>query len=644
LAKKLRFFIVDAYRLTREGGLGWRIGVVMQTCFFALTDILPRDRAVEAIKKTVADELGRDAKALVDMSCQLVDRALDNIHEVPVAGREPDGSPRPPRHSPGELEEVDAVTLALLRGRGADLPVSAFPQGGVWPTGTSRFEKRNVAQEIPLWEPDICIQCAQCALVCPHAAIRTKMFEPSALDGAPASYLHAPCKAPDLKGLSFTVQVAPEDCTGCRLCVEICPARDRANPRRKAINMENQKAVREREKSNYQHFVAIPQLDRSRIQRLDARGSQLLEPLFQFSGACAGCGETPYIKLLTQLFGDRLVIANAPGCSATYGGHLPTTPYSANGEGRGPAWMASSCGDSAELGLGLRLAMDGVRWQAEALLQELASAVGESLASEIVQCHSAGEEEMESQRQRVEALKKALGEMDDVRARSLEAVADYLVPKSLWVIGGDAWASEAGQSGLRQLLAGRHRVNVLLLATQVYADTGGQVGQTTPLGAVAKFSPRAKATPGRDLGLELAREGSAYVAQVALAARMAQTVQAMLDAESFPGPSVLLAYSPCVAHGFDLSRGADEQRLAVATGFWPLYRYDPRNDPGLKIDSGVPKKPVTELMSREMRFRLAEKLDSEGYRRLTAQAQEEVRRRYAELRRRSGLPADEGSS
>ena len=644
LEKKLRLHVIDAYRLAREGGLGWRISSVMQVCFLLLTRVVPREAAVAAVKKSIQSELGSQARAIVDLSWALVDRAFENCHQVSLTKRQVNGISWRSATSQQMGGEAGAATTAMLAHEGDHLPVSAFSPDGTWSTGTSKLEKRNVAQEIPVWEPDICIQCAQCAFVCPHTAIRTKVYDAMELDGAPVSYLSSDCKAPELKGLKLSVQVAPEDCTGCRLCVEVCPARDKANPRRKAINMEPQRAVREREKANFQHFVAIPQTARERIQRLDARGSQLMEPLFEYPGACAGCGETPYLKILTQLFGDRLVIANAPGCSSNYGGHLPTTPYSINGDGRGPAWSSSLLENNAELGLGLRLAADGQRRLGEKLLTELASQLGDELVEALLEADQEEETGLVAQRQRVAVLKARLTEIEDPRARALKAVADDLVRKSVWIVGGDGWACDGGNCGLQQVLGMGLRVNVLVLDTQVYSDTGGHVSAATPLGAAAKFAATGKDTPSRDIGLEAIGLGNVYVAQIAFAARMAQTVQAMLEAEAYPGASILVAYSHCIAHGFDLARGADQQRLAVVSGHWPVYRFNPRNSPSLRLDSGPPKKPVAEFMSREMRFRMVEKLDGERFRQLAALAQEQVRTRYAELQRIAGLSQSDGSS
>jgi pyruvate-ferredoxin/flavodoxin oxidoreductase len=529
----------------------------------------------------------------------------------------------------------------MLANKGDLLPVSAFPVDGTWETGTAQWEKRNIAAEIPLWKPDLCIQCNHCALVCPHAAIRAKAYEESELDAAPESFLSAEYRAPDLKGLRYTLQVAPEDCTGCHLCVEVCPAKDKADPRRKAINMEPQRPVRERERENYRFFLDLPEIDRTRIERLDAKGSQFFQPLFEYSGACAGCGETPYVKLLSQLFGDRLLIANATGCSSIYGGNLPTTPYTKDRDGRGPAWSNSLFEDNAEFGLGFRLAIDQQTVQARKLLESLASALGEPLAREILEADQDDEQSIISQRQRVASLKERLQPLETEEARRLQAVADFLVKKSVWIVGGDGWAYDIGYGGLYHVLSLRRNANVLVVDTEVYSNTGGQQSKATPLGAAAKFAVAGKPIGKKDLGLELMSYGHIYVAQIAFGANMNHAVRALREAESHNGPSIVIAYSPCIAHGYDLAHGVEHQKLLVETGLLLLYRFDPsrprEEKPPLQLDSKAPRAKVSELLPLETRFRMVEKIHPERYREFLAESQRQAERRFAVYQQLAGL-------
>jgi pyruvate-ferredoxin/flavodoxin oxidoreductase len=530
----------------------------------------------------------------------------------------------------------------MMANRGDLLPVSAFPIDGTWPTGSARWEKRNLAEAIPIWDPDVCIQCNQCALVCPHAAIRAKVCEPADLAGAPAGFRSRPYKAADLKGMEYILQVAPEDCTGCGLCVEICPAKNKAEPRRKAINLEPQRPLREAESERFRFFLDLPELDRARVARVDAKGSQFFQPLFEFSGACAGCGETPYVKLLTQLFGDRLLIANATGCSSIYGGNLPTTPYTTNADGRGPAWANSLFEDNAEFGLGMRLAVDSQRDQARALLAGLAGEVGEELAGALLAAtHDGGEEAIRDQRERVAGLRRRLQGLSGDPARRLEALADALVPKSVWLVGGDGWAYDIGFGGLDHVLAGGHDVNVLVLDTEVYSNTGGQQSKATPLGAAAKFAAAGKESAKKDLGLLAMSYGSVYVARIAFGAKINQTVQTLLEAEAYPGPSLIIAYSHCIAHGYDMVHGASQQKLAVDSGIWPLYRFDPRRVaeglPPLHLDSGAPTASPRDYMRNETRFRMVEKQDPERFKRFLDQASRQAAQRYAVYQQLAGV-------
>jgi pyruvate-ferredoxin/flavodoxin oxidoreductase len=528
---------------------------------------------------------------------------------------------------------VQKVTALMLAGKGDLLPVSAFPADGTWPTATSRWEKRAIAERIPIWDPDICIQCNKCALVCPHAAIRAKLYEPDRLEHAPDTFAHRAFRSKELTGFEYTIQVAPEDCTGCTLCVNVCPAKDKSNPRHKAINMEPLNDHLEREQHNYEFFLDLPEIDRTRLEPLDLKGSQLLQPLFEYSGACAGCGETPYIKLMTQLYGDRAIIANATGCSSIYGGNLPTTPYCVNPDGRGPAWSNSLFEDNAEFGFGIRLAVDAQTEQARALLRALAPQLGDTLADAILVADPYGEANVAAQRERVAMLRGLLADLPTPEARRLEALADYLVRKSVWLVGGDGWAYDIGYGGLDHVLSQNRDVNVLVLDTEVYSNTGGQASKATPLGAAAKFATRGKETEKKDLGLMAMSYGHVYVASVALGAKDTHTVKAFLEADSWPGPSLIIAYSHCIAHGYDLAYGLDQQDRAVKSGIWGLYRWDPRRlqqgEPPLVVDAPGGKIPVPEYMKNETRFRVVEKVSPERFRAFAARAQLGTDRRLA---------------
>jgi pyruvate-ferredoxin/flavodoxin oxidoreductase len=643
--KQLHLWVIDAYKVARETGMGGRINTIMQTCFFALADVLPADDAIANIKEAIQKTYGQKGQVLVDKNFAAVDEARSHLQQVTVPKKASSERHRPPIVAEEAPDFVQKVTSVMLANKGDLLPVSAFPVDGTWPVATTQWEKRNIALEIPLWDEEVCIQCNQCSLVCPHAAIRAKVYEESDLAGAPESFLSVDYRTSDFKGLKYTIQVAPEDCTGCNLCVEICPAKDKANPRRKAINMEPQLPVRERERENYSFFLDIPQLDRSRVHRFDAKGSQWLEPLFEYSGACAGCGETPYVKLLTQLFGDRLLIANATGCSSIYGGNLPTTPYTTNADGRGPAWSNSLFEDNAEFGLGFRLAVDNLSGRARHLLAGLDGDLGNGLVGEILAADQSSEAGIAAQRERVEALRQKLAAIDGDGARRLETVADYLVEKSVWLVGGDGWAYDIGYGGLDHVLTLDRNINILVLDTEVYSNTGGQASKATPLGAAAKFASAGKEVPKKDLGLEAMSHRRVYVAQIAFGANMNQTVQAFKEAEAYPGPSLIIAYSPCIAHGYDLSQNVEQQKKLVGSGSWPLYRYDPRRsgegEPPLKIDSRPPKLKVREFMQLEARFRMVEKIDPERYKRLLAEAQRRSEQRFAVYQQLAGITIPE---
>ncbi|MDH3200711.1 MAG: pyruvate:ferredoxin (flavodoxin) oxidoreductase [Myxococcales bacterium] len=646
LEKELRLYAIDAYKLADELGLGRRINTLMQTCFFAISGVLPRDEAIAQIKKAIEKTYGAKGHAVVARNFEAVDRALDNLHQVRPPTKITTGRERPPIVPAEAPDFVKQVTALMLAGKGDLLPVSAFPVDGTWPVGTSKWEKRNIAQQIPVWDSDLCIQCNKCAMVCPHAAIRAKVFDPVRLEDAPPTYKAVAYRGAEFTGSHYTIQVAPEDCTGCLLCAAVCPAKDKSNPRHKAIDMAPSRPLVETERENYAFFLDLPEADRTQV-KLDIKGSQFFEPLFEYSGACSGCGETPYIKLLTQLFGDRALIANATGCSSIYGGNLPTTPYTTNGDGRGPAWSNSLFEDNAEFGLGFRLALDRHVDRARRLVITLASNIGEGLVDELLQDRVSGEAEIQAQRQRVDELRLRLAKVQTKEARELEQAADYLVKKSIWLVGGDGWAYDIGFGGLDHVLAMDHDVNMLVLDTEVYSNTGGQQSKATPIGAAAKFAVAGKEISKKDLGLEAMSYGHAYVARVAFGAKDNQTVHAFVEADSFRGPSLIIAYSPCIAHGYDLSRGLEQQKLAVKSGMWPLYRFDPRRvqrgEPPFQLDSGAPKGSVKDYMRNEARFRMVEKIDPKRSKHLQRMAQEDALRRYWVYRKLAGAtpPAPE---
>jgi len=631
--RKLKFYVIDAYDVAGKTGMGQRINTIMQTCFFAISGVLPREEAIAQIKKSIQKTYGRKGEEIVRRNFQAVDDTLANLHEVRVPARVTATAKRPPTVSPEAPELVRKVEAVMMANKGDTLPVSAFPVDGTWPTGTTKWEKRNIALELPVWDPAVCIQCNKCSMVCPHATIRPKVYDPALLAKAPPGFRAADYKAPDFKGQKFTIQVAPEDCTGCGLCVMACPAKDKANPKHKAVNLEPKLPILEREKANWAFFETLPVVDRAKIARVDVKGSQFFEPLFEYSGACGGCGETPYLKLLSQLFGDRAMIANATGCSSIYGGNLPTTPYAKNKDGRGPTWSNSLFEDCAEFGFGFRLAVDKHREQAIEMLRSMGSVVGDDLVKGLIEADQSNEAGIAAQRQRVAALKSKLGGVKDPKAARLLQRADYLVKKSIWLVGGDGWAYDIGFGGLDHVLAMNRDVNILVLDTEVYSNTGGQQSKATPLGAAAKFAAAGKAIPKKDLGMIAMTYGHCYVASVALGARDAQTVQAFLEADSYAGTSIIIAYSHCIAHGYDLQFGLEQQKLAVDSGMWPLYRYDPRRatagEPPLKLDSPAPKIPVAQYMQNETRFRMVEKVDPKRFHDLAEMAQAEASKRIA---------------
>jgi pyruvate-ferredoxin/flavodoxin oxidoreductase len=628
----LTVHVIDAYKCAFEAGLPGRINVALQTCFFALMGVLPVDEAKAAIKQAIAKTYADSGEAVVQRNTDIVDRALAYLQRVDVPVCATAGPPRRARVPDNAPSFVARVTSAMLANHGDLLPVSAFPVDGTWPVGTSRYEKRNMAQDIPVWDAELCIQCNKCTLLCPHAAIRAKVYQPAALAGAPPTFKWTAYRGAEFEGQEYTIQVAPEDCTGCGLCASICPVKDKTNPSHKALDMQPQRPLREQEAGNHEFFVAIPDVPKTAVKR-DVKGSQLLTPLFEYSNACAGCGETPYLKLLTQLFGDRALIANATGCSSIYGGNLPTTPYTMNHEGRGPAWSNSLFEDNAEFGLGMRIAVDRQEKQARALLVALASVVGDRLTHELLNADQTTEAGIEAQRDRVTALRMRLATCVDERARLLDHLADALVRKSVWIVGGDGWAYDIGYGGLDHVLASGRDVNILVLDTEVYSNTGGQQSKATPLAASAKFAAAGKSVPKKDLGLEAMVHEHAYVACVALGAKDTHAVKAFAEADSYPGPSLIIAYSPCIAHGYDLVHGAEHQKQAVEVGYWPLYRFDPRRTADglnpLQLDSKPPHGEMAAYLRTEGRFQTIERQNPQRFRALLESAQRDATIRYA---------------
>ena len=622
--KGLRFYVVDAGAVAREAGLAKRVNTVLQTCFFALSDVLHTDQAIAAIKDAIKKSYGRRGEVVLERNYAAVDRALEGLNEVRVPVEIGNGHHRPPPVPVDAPDFVQRVTGMMIAGKGDLLPVSALPVDGTFPIGTARYEKRSIAEEIPIWDPSICIDCAKCALVCPHAAIRMKVYDPAALDGAPEGFKSKEWRSRDLPGMLMTIQVAPDDCTGCGICVETCPAKSKEEVRHKSIDLEPKLEHLEAERAAFDFFVDLPPIDRTTVEVATVKGSQMLEPLFEYSGACEGCGETPYLKLLTQLYGDRMMVANATGCSSIYGGNLPTTPWSANAEGRGPAWSNSLFEDNAEFGLGMRLALDAQGEQARRLVAEVVP----ELAPAILEGADARDEaEIAAQRARVAELEARLAGIDTPEARRLEALTTTLVRKSVWIVGGDGWAYDIGFGGLDHVLASGRDVNVLVLDTEVYSNTGGQASKSTPRGAVAKFAAGGKQTAKKDLGMIASAYGNVYVAQIAMGADNPQTVKALAEAEAHPGPSLVIAYSHCIAHGIDMRMGMEQQRSAVDTGYWPLYRFDPAQPLPFHLDSRSPKLPLSAFTEKEARFAMLARAKPEEAARLAALGQEDVDRR-----------------
>jgi pyruvate-ferredoxin/flavodoxin oxidoreductase len=632
IGKKLKFYVIDGYQVANETGMGARINTIMQTCFFAISGVLPPEEAIAAIKHTIEKTYGKRGESVVKKNFAAVDAALAHLHEVKVPGAvtaQFDIRPPVPAAAP---EFVQKVTARIVAGEGDDLPVSAMPIDGTFPSATAQWEKRNIALEIPEWDEKLCIQCGKCVLVCPHSVIRAKVYDAKYLAGAPATFKAVPAAWKDMKDRKYTLQVAPEDCTGCTLCVEFCPVKDKTQVKRRAINMVAQPPIRETEAANWDFFLGIPETDRAALSMKQVKDVQLLRPLFEFSGACSGCGETPYVKLMTQLFGDRMYIGNATGCSSIYGGNLPTTPYCTNAEGRGPTWSNSLFEDNAEFGLGMRLAVDIQNQYARELVTRLSGALGDDLVEAILQADQTTEPGIFAQRERVRIMREKLVPDGSREARDLLAVADSLVKKSIWVVGGDGWAYDIGYGGLDHVLASGRNVNVLVLDTEVYSNTGGQASKATPRGAVAKFAAGGKPVAKKDLAMMAVAYGSVYVARVAMGAGDMHTVKSFLEAEAYHGPSIIIAYSHCIAHGYDLAHGMDQQKLAVNTGYWPLFRYNPdlvaQGKNPFQLDSKAPSAALKDFIYNETRYTMLVKSNPEEAKKLLALAQQDVNQQW----------------
>jgi pyruvate-ferredoxin/flavodoxin oxidoreductase len=639
--KKLKFYVIDAYSVARKAGMGSRINTIMQTCFFAISGVLPREEAIAAIKKAIQDTYGKRGEAVVQKNFTAVDEALSHLHEVAVPEKITavfDMLPPVSERAPAFVRDVLGTIVA---GKGDSLPVSLLPLDGTFPTATAQWEKRNIAQEIPVWDTELCIQCGKCVLVCPHAVIRAKVFDSSHLAGAPPTFKSSKPRWREFETLRYSLQVAPEDCTGCRLCVEVCPAKSKSEVKHKAINMEPQAPLREPESLNWDFFVKLPDFDRERISHSQVKDVQLLEPLFEFSGACAGCGETPYIKLLTQLFGDRLMIANATGCSSIYGGNLPTTPYTVNPQGRGPTWSNSLFEDNAEFGLGMRLALDQHALYAKELVTRLSGKLGDTLVKGLLEADQSKEPGIEAQRQRVAELKQRLASMGSAEAKALLTAADALVRKSVWLVGGDGWAYDIGAGGLDHVLGSGRNVNVLVLDTEVYSNTGGQMSKATPRAAVAKFATGGKGTAKKDLAMEAISYGYVYVARVAMGSSDTHTVKAFLEAEAHDGPSIIIAYSHCIAHGYDMAFGLNQQKNAVLSGYWPLMRYNPalrlEGKNPFQLDSKAPSIPLKQYAYQEARYTMLVRSNPLAARDLLRLAQDDVERQWRVYSNRASM-------
>jgi len=642
LQKKIEFYVIDGNQVARDAGMGTRINTIMQACFFAISGVLPREEAIAQIKKAIKKTYGKRGDAVVAKNFAAVDHALAHLEKVELPATASSDFDLIPSISGKAPEFVRNVLGEIAAGHGDLLPVSALPAGGAFPTGTAQWEKRNIAQFIPVWDKDLCIQCGKCAMVCPHAVIRAKVYSAELAEKAPATFQWAKPKWKGMEQEHYTLQIAPEDCTGCAVCVEICPVKSKSDASHKAINMAPQAPLREAERDNWEFFLGLPEVDRSKLSHTQVKDIQLLQPLFEFSGACAGCGETAYVKLLTQLFGDRLYIANATGCSSIYGGNLPTTPYTSNPQGRGPTWANSLFEDNAEFGFGMRIALDQQKIFAETLVTRLAPAIGDELVTALLGASQKTETEINQQRERVLALRSRLAGNDSSDAKNLLAIVDSLVRKSVWILGGDGWAYDIGFGGLDHVLGSGKNVNVLVLDTEVYSNTGGQMSKATPRGAVAKFAASGKSNSKKDLAMEAVSYGSVYVAKVALGGNDTHVVKAFQEAEAHDGPSIIIAYSSCIAHGYDLVHGLEQQKLAVQSGYWPLMRYNPDlRESGknpFQLDSKAPAIRLKDYTYREARYTMLVRSNPELAAKLLVEAQDDVERQWRVYSARAAMP------
>jgi pyruvate-ferredoxin/flavodoxin oxidoreductase len=642
IRKKIEFYVIDGYKVARDAGMGNRINTIMQTCFFAISGVLPKEEAIAQIKKAIKKTYGKRGEAVVAKNYEAVDAALAHLEKVEVPSAVSSEFDIVGAISGNPPTFVQNVLGQIAGGHGDLLPVSAIPAGGTFPTATAQYEKRNIAQFIPVWDKDLCIQCGKCAMVCPHAVIRAKIYSEEAAAGAPETFVWAKPKWKGMEQDRYTLQIAPEDCTGCGVCVDVCPVKSKSDASKKAINMTPQAPLRESERKNWEFFLGLPEVDRSKLSHSQVKDLQLLQPLFEFSGACAGCGETAYVKLLTQLFGDRLYIANATGCSSIYGGNLPTTPYAKNAEGRGPTWANSLFEDNAEFGFGMRIALDQQKDFAETLVKRNSAIIGDTLATALLESPQKSETEINTQRERVLALRQKLAGNDASDAKNLLAIADSLVRKSVWILGGDGWAYDIGFGGLDHVLGSGKNVNVLVLDTEVYSNTGGQMSKSTPRGAVAKFAASGKSNSKKDLAMEAVSYGSVYVARVALGGNDSHVVKAFQEAEAHDGPSIILAYSSCIAHGYDLVHGLEQQKLAVQSGYWPLMRYNPGlRESGknpFQLDSKAPAIRLKEYTYREARYTMLVRSNPELAAKLLEEAQDDVERQWRVYSARAAMP------
>jgi pyruvate-ferredoxin/flavodoxin oxidoreductase len=632
LDKKLKFYVIDAYEVAKQTGMGVRINTIMQTCFFAISGVLPRAEAIAAIKHAIEKTYGKRGEAVVKKNFAAVDAALDHLHEVKVPSAVTSTFDMR-RAVPAEAPDFVQKTLApIIAGEGDSLPVSLLTVDGTFPTATAQWERRNIALEIPVWDSELCIQCGKCVMVCPHAVIRAKVYDEALLAGAPPTFKAVAARWKDFKDQKYTLQVAPEDCTGCAICIEVCPVKSKTDSKHKAINMAPQPPIREQERVNWEFFQKIPDNDRKVLNLSQVKDNQLLRPLFEFSGACAGCGETPYLELMTRLFGDRAVIGNATGCSSIYGANLPTTPYCVDALGRGPAWNNSLFEDNAEFAMGIRLAIDAQNLFAKDMLKKMSGQIGDELVNALLNADQSTEKGLGEQRERIRLLQQKLAKINTPEARNLAAVADTLAKKSVWAFGGDGWAYDIGYGGLDHVLASGANVNLLVLDTEVYSNTGGQASKSTPIGAVAKFAFGGKSKPKKDLGMMAMAYGNCYVARVAFGSNDMQTVKAFLEAEAYNGPSILICYAHCIAHGYDLVHGLDQQKAAVQSGYWPLYRYNPdlvqQGKNPLTLDSKAPSLPLDKYIYNETRYTMLVRSNPEAAKQLLAMAEEDVAKRW----------------